>query len=135
MLEEDRAVIVLEPGDELIESLRRFCRETGLCGFFFGLGAVEECELAYFDLNEKKYVRREFKGGFEVAIVAGNISLDESGEPIVHAHMVIADRDLGTSGGHVVRAKVSVTMELFLVKVRELRRRLDVRFNLKLITF
>jgi uncharacterized protein len=56
-----------------------------------------------------------------------------NGKPIVHCHAVIGRRDGSTMGGHVLRAIMSPTCELFLVEyLTALVKEHDDRFNLNL---
>jgi len=64
----------------------------------------------------------------------GNIARDESGQHKLHAHGVIGKSDGSAHGGHLLKARVWPTRELFLTKNSErLQRKVDAEANLPLI--
>jgi predicted DNA-binding protein with PD1-like motif len=129
-------VLKFEPGEKVLEGLRRFALEQGVRGAWLsGIGAVRDAELGWFDPVAKAYATRAFPGPLELLSLAGN--LGRAGEePVVHAHAVGSGRDLAAVGGHLVEAVCAVTVEL---EVREtgtpLPRALDGRWGLNLLDF
>ena len=130
----DVYIVILEPGDEVMESLKKFAEETDFYGFFIGIGAVKDLKMGYFDLRKKEYIIKEMEGEFEVTSLIGNISRDENGEIIVHAHITLGGRDYTLIGGHLISAVVSVTLEIFCIITRRITRRFDEKTGLKLIS-
>ena len=56
------------------------------------------------------------------------------GQPFVHAHVVLGQRDLRAVGGHLVEARVAVTVEVFVdVMEGEVQREQDPEVRLKLL--
>ncbi len=112
-----RYIIRLDKGEELIETITKFCDSNKL-GFasFNGIGGLKECSLAYFDLNKKEYLTKEFndEGIFELLSINGNVSLKE-GKTFVHAHVVLGKKDYSTIGGHLMKGIVNPTCEIFLI--------------------
>ena len=106
--------VVLQRGDDLLGSLQQFARDSGVrAGFFTGLGAVCDVQLAYWDMERREYLRTDLDGDQEIGALTGNIAqLD--GQPFVHAHAVVSGHDLLARTGHVMRARVSATVELFV---------------------
>ena len=106
--------VVLQRGDDLLECLLQLARDTGLrAGFFTGLGAVCDVQLAYWDMERREYLCTDLDGDQEIGALTGNIAqLD--GQPFVHAHAVVSGHDLLARTGHVMRARVSATVELFV---------------------
>ena len=106
--------VVLEVGDEVVESLRQFGRESRIrSGFFTGLGAANQIQLAFYDLDRKEYLRHDLPDNHEIGSLTGNLTqLD--GEPFVHAHAVVAGRDYAARTGHLMRARCSATVEIFV---------------------
>ena len=126
-----------ERGEEFIPLLTRFCEEQEVhWGQFQAIGAIEDVEIGYYDLENRQYVFRAEDGPFEVASMDGNVAeLEES--PMVHVHAVLSrcDESLETIGGHLRRARVAITLELSLWLVSQpLIRRLDDETGLNLIT-
>ena len=53
---ENQYILRLDRGEELISSLKKFCKKEKIgAGFFWGLGSAARMELAYYDLGKKKY--------------------------------------------------------------------------------
>lgn len=113
--------VVLERGEEVIETLRRFSEENDVhWATFHAIGAVEDVEIGYFDLETRSYIFEAEQGPFEVASLDGNISeLNE--EPLIHAHTVLSRCD-GTNaciGGHLRSARVALTLEVSIWEVTQ----------------
>lgn len=126
--------LVLDRGDELLESLTRFATETGTrAASFHGLGAVGVLTLGFYDLEAQKYERRSWEEDLEVASLVGNIAVVDGG-PFPHVHGVFGLRDFSAIAGHVFEAVVSVTLELDVMTMPEAMQRSPVDFcDLKLI--
>jgi predicted DNA-binding protein with PD1-like motif len=127
-------VVVLETGDEAMDSLVRFAASAGVEGAgFTGLGAFSSATLAYFDVDVREYIEIPIPEQSEVLSLAGDIGL-EGGRPKVHAHAVLGFRDGSVKGGHLLRATVRPTLEVVVTETdRALRRRFDPGSGLALI--
>ena len=126
-------VVILDKGESIINSLQRLITDLNVHGFFIGLGAIKDPVVAYYDISSKTYIKKEFKGEFELVSLIGNLGMDESGNPIVHAHVAFADKDYKLYGGHLIDGKVAVTLELLVITVDSITRKLVDEFGLKLI--
>ena len=110
---ENGYMIRLDAGEEIMEYLKKFSIKNRIKSCWFsGIGAVRKAELAYYDLKKKEYETRKLAGDFEVVSLSGNISWLGS-EPVIHAHIVLSGRDMKTHSGHLMRAHVSATLEIF----------------------
>ena len=58
-------------------------------------------------------LREVIRRGIEIGALTGNLS-ELDGQPFVHAHAVASGHDLLARTGHVMRARVSATVELFV---------------------
>jgi uncharacterized protein len=127
-------ILILERGDEVLESLTRFALETGVRGAgLSGIGAVERLTLGFYRLEEQAYERQTWEEDLEVASLSGNIA-EVDGGPFPHVHGVFGRRDFSTVGGHLFEAVVSVAVELCVVTAPDPLRRQPVDFcDLKLI--
>ena len=115
-------LIVLQPGDELHQSVLAAASEHGIeGGLVSAIGAVDEIELGYFCLPERVYTRRLVQEQLEVVSLNGNLALKD-GKPFLHAHGLFTGRDFVALGGHVFRARVSITLEVFVLRTAPLRR-------------
>jgi predicted DNA-binding protein with PD1-like motif len=128
--------IRLEKNEEIINSLKNFAKRNKIKGaFFWGIGAGKDFLLGYYDLKKKKYLKRKIKKECEIVSLLGNISHGKD-EIFVHTHLTIADKNFKIFGGHLFSGLVSVTLELFLFKIKiKLNRQLFPEIGLNLITF
>lgn len=107
-------VMSLARGDEVNQSIENWAREYGVHGAKVeAIGAVESPELGYYDLKRKTYIRKTFKGIWELTPLVGNITLKD-GEPFLHAHVVLGGPEFKTLGGHLFQAKTGVVVEVFI---------------------
>ncbi len=110
-------LLVLDLGDEVISSLTRFAEQQGIrAGSFTGIGAVEKSTLAYYDLDQKKYLTREFADRMELVSLNGNFAF-LNGKPFAHVHVIISDRNYVVYAGHLMKATISVTGEIYVTLV------------------
>jgi len=81
--------------------IEAFAADEGLdAAFFYGLGAVQDAELYFYDQTEQEYYPEPFDEPLEVAACVGNLSLLD-GEPFAHAHMILSRADGSTVAGHL----------------------------------
>ena len=107
-------LLVLKRGQPLIASLNAFMEKEKLPGASISaIGAVQNTEVAYYDLDAKKYKYQRFERSMEVLALQGNIGYFEN-KPIVHAHITLAAPDFTVHGGHVKEAIVSLILEIFI---------------------
>ena len=94
-------VLKLDKDVLLLESLTEFAKKEKIefaeVNF---IGAIQNAKVMYFDQKRKQYVHHEFPDGHEVLNGMGNISLLD-GEPFVHVHVTLADKDGSAIGGHL----------------------------------
>lgn len=107
-------LLVLKRGQPLIASLTAFMEKEKLAGASIsGIGAVQDAELAYYAIAQKKYIYKKFDGSMEVLSLQGNLGYLDN-KPIVHAHMSLGAPDFTVHGGHVKEATVSLILEIFI---------------------
>lgn len=96
----------LEHGADWRGQIEEFAAAEGIdAGFFFGLGAVQDAALAYYDQETKTYEPVTFDEPLEVAPCVGNLSLLD-GEPFAHTHVTLSRADGSTVAGHLDTATV-----------------------------
>ena len=127
-------MLILKRGEDVLDSLSQCAKAAQLQGgMISGLGAVESPELGFFDLKKSAFTRRRFTGMFEVLAVSGNFSRDGT-ELTTHVHVSLGRSNFRVIGGHLLDAKVAVTMELFVVPLGEMpMRTMNPELGLKLI--
>ena len=97
----DDVALRLDPGEEI-------------CASLLALAEKEDIRLASFTgLGEKKYYSTDFTGTFEIVALVGNLTRQE-GKPYLHAHISVGDRSCRVVGGHLNRAVISATAEIFV---------------------
>lgn len=128
---------VLEKGEDFFPTIVQYCEAHDIhWATLQGIGALEDVEIGYYDLEKREYFFRKEAGPFEVASLSGTISEIEGERPIVHAHAVLSrcDESLECIGGHLRRATVAVTLEVSMWEVTQpLIRRPDEETGLNLI--
>src|SRR6266567_5959052 len=127
--------LVFDKGDEVTDTLLQFAKESQLkASYFTALGSFSDATLGFFERERKAYKRIEIKEQVEVMSLFGNIAQDESGQHKLQSHVVIGKSDGSAHGGHLLKAHVWPTMELFLTETAEqLQRKVDEETNLALI--
>lgn len=114
---ENHHFLVLKKGEELISCLTDFLREKNIAaGSVTGLGAVENVDIAYYDLPTQTYQRKVFPDVYELLSATGNAALLD-GKHFAHVHVVIGDRNYQTFGGHLFAATVAATVELSIIQM------------------
>ncbi len=117
-------VAKLEKGEDLLESLAALAKKYEMVsGFFNAIGALSEANIGFFEKGEYKSIKLELD--LELVSCIGNISYRE-GELVVHAHIVVGDKEGKAFGGHVLNGCiVSVTCEIFLIEINQRIRRTE----------
>lgn len=127
--------LVLETGEEVVETLSAFAEERSLrSGHFTAIGAFRRVSLGFYDLDRQEYLENPLEEQLEVASLVGNVTRAPEGGWKVHAHVVVGRRDGEARAGHLLSGVVRPTLELFLTESEEeLRRRHDEETGLTLI--
>lgn len=108
--------LVLDTGEEVMAALERFATEHALTASrVSAIGAVQDAELGFFEIERRDYHRIPVQGQAEVLSLDGDIALDGA-RPKLHLHAVLGRRDGSTVGGHLLRATVRPTLEVLLVE-------------------
>lgn len=131
---ERRFVVVLDTGEEAVESLLSFAREHGVTGAALtGLGAFKDVTLGFFDIERKDYERIRLDEQVEVVTLVGNFATKD-GEAKLHPHVVVSKRDGQAFGGHLMEAHVRPTLEVIVTETPAvLRRETDPETGLPLL--
>src|SRR5262249_45123485 len=110
-------LLVLDDGDDVMQSLIAFAQQHDITGASVqGIGAFSKATIAYWNKTTKVYEEIAVDEQVEVLSISG--SLATSGEEIkVHAHVTLGRRDGSAIGGHLLRATVFPTLEVFITDV------------------
>ena len=128
-------LIVLKPGQKVIESLSVFMEKEKLPGATFtAIGGVKNANIGYYNLKTNVYQPKLFQEPLELLSLIGNIGYHEK-KPVVHAHIAVSGDDYKAYGGHLLEAEVTVTLEVMITPtVKPLIREMSTEFpNAKLI--
>ena len=107
-------VVRLDPGEDIVTSLTEIARKENIrLATVSAIGAVNDIVVGLFNPVSKKYTQNEVKDNFEIVSLAGNISTMK-GETYLHLHMAAADVTGKVVGGHLNKAIVSATAEVFI---------------------
>lgn len=107
-------VIRLEKGEEVVESIKKLCRENNIrLGTVSGIGAVDKAVIGLFEPAAKEYHSQELTGAMEITSLVGNIS-ELEGEVYLHLHVTLADNSHRAWGGHLNSAVISATGEIII---------------------
>ncbi len=112
--EGNRYLLRLDVGDGIISTVKSFALARMLgSGDLHGIGGIENVVLGYYDLDARRYLKKELEGRYEMLSLVGNVAVIDN-EPFVHAHAVVSGPDMIAMGGHLFEATVAVTAELYL---------------------
>jgi predicted DNA-binding protein with PD1-like motif len=116
-------VVRLQDGEDLVDAVRAVGHDSAL--ILTGIGMVREAKLGYW--NGTEYEVHACSDPAELISLQGNLALDDAGQRIVHAHLLLSGQDGLVRGGHLVRATVHNTIEIGLLPLEgiALERRLE----------
>ena len=111
----DKIFVSLQTGDLINESIRQIAVEENISNAWInGIGAIDNVEVGYMDVKNKKYQKRNFDEHYELLSLIGNIT-SKDGEPFVHTHVTFSDTEYNVFGGHLFDAKITATGEIILL--------------------
>ena len=122
------------PGEDLFEELVRVCKgnEIERATILSGIGSL--CDVAFRDLktgielpvNVDKTNLMEEYGPYELLTLEGNIvplvgefGNLKHGDPVVHVHCTLGTAYGDLFGGHLFKATVFTTTEIFVAKIKD----------------
>jgi hypothetical protein len=121
-------------GEDLAEAIKKRVKQEGIkAGVFLLIGTLKEAMLGYY--KEGQYSPIRLDGPLEIASCMGNIAVDEKGEVIIHAHLVVSNEKGEAFGGHLMKdSHVDATAELVVIEGLNvnLQRVLDEKTKLRL---
>jgi uncharacterized protein len=128
-------MLVLRTGDDAVKAIADFAGHKLIeGGSFSAIGAFQTSTIAYWNWDSKEYEPIEVTEQVEVLTMTGNVAL-AGNERRLHAHVILGRRDGSTIGGHLMKAVVRPTLEVFLVDLgMQLARTRDTTTGLWLLT-
>lgn len=104
----------LEHGSDLLEEITAICQKEDIrLGRIEALGAVKRACLGFYNQLSREYQFLELNEPLEITNLVGNVSLKD-GNPIVHAHITLADESGKAYGGHLAPGTIVFACELSL---------------------
>ena len=131
---ENTYFVRLERREKIIENIKDFCTKNNIkLGYFSGIGALGEVELAHYIVENKKYTSKTFKQPLEITNLTGNITTMDN-EVYLHCHITLGDEEMKVIAGHLVEGKITATCEIVLVSLGgEINRKHDDLIGLNLL--
>ena len=106
-IDNSRVLMTLAKGDYINRTFESFASMKGVeCAWLNGIGALENPEIGYYSIDDKSYLRKHFKGEFELTSLIGNITMKE-GKPFAHTHITFSDTNYKVFGGHLFDARIT----------------------------
>jgi len=128
-------VFRLSEGEDLADAIKKRAEESMVkAGMFILIGSLKEATLGFY--RDGQYYQKRVNGPLEIASCMGNIAIDESGETVIHAHIVVSNEKCEAFGGHLMKNSiVGVTAELIIIEFKDvfLQRVFDEKTKLKLL--
>ena len=111
---EDTIIVRIDRGEEIMDKMKEVALKENLkLANVNALGAVDDFTVGVYNVDEQKYYSRTFTGAYEIVSLTGSINT-MNGEYYAHMHMSVADSTGAAYGGHLNRAVVSATCEMFI---------------------
>lgn len=109
----------IDKDEELMETITSVCKKEKITGgSFHGIGACNKVELSTWIIEKNDFIFHTKEGMLEMISIMGNISLDSTRAPILHAHATFSylnqDAHIATIAGHVKTAHISYTGEIII---------------------
>lgn len=104
----------IDKGEEILSKIEEISlKENIKLANVNALGATDEFEVGVYKVDEKKYYKNSFKGAYEIVSLTGSINTMDD-KFYTHIHMSCGDEEGKVVGGHLNRAVVSATCEMFI---------------------
>lgn len=132
----NKLVIRLNRGEEIVTSLVDiFKKEDIRAGYFTGLGAIDQLTMAIFDKDKKEYIDSTYEEPLEVTALVGNVSTMDD-QVYTHMHITCGRGDGTALAGHLKKAVISMTAEIFVEVIDgKIDRSFDEETGINLIKF
>lgn len=130
---DNKFIVSIQNRVEITKAITAFVEEHDIkAGAVYGIGAVNEAVLRFYDTTTKEYVDKSFPEQLEISNLTGNISTME-GKPYIHLHITLGRSDYTAITGHLLTANIHGAGELVIEKLDgEVGRRYDDETGLNL---
>ena len=111
---ENIIVLRMDRGEEVLKTLSEVAlKENIKLASIQALGACNHFIAGVYSVDEQKYYQKEFDGTYEITSLTGNINTMND-EYYAHLHITCADDNGNCYGGHLNKAIISATCEMFI---------------------
>ena len=111
---DDHIAVRLDKGEEICARLLEIAEKEQIgAAAISGIGAVSDFVVGLYDPEKKRFGENHFTGYYEVTAITGSLTTKD-GAPYLHLHMSCADARGRVFGGHLARATISLTGEIFI---------------------
>lgn len=126
--------LIFGAGDEVASGLLSFAQQYNIASAHFtAIGALHDARFGWLDRSRKAYKSISINQQVEALSLVGDIAR-ANGKPVVHAHLVVGQKDGTAHGGHLLEAHVYPTLEVMVtVDSAPLERSYDAATGLSLI--
>lgn len=109
----DTIIVRMDPGEEIVEQVTEIAKKEKIkTAMVNALGATNSFTIGAYSIPDQRYYSKDYSGVWEIVSLHGNITGGEN--PVVHLHLG-AGSDTGEMvGGHLNRAVISATCEMFI---------------------
>jgi len=115
----DKILVSISKGEFVNQSILDAAKINDVnFGWINGLGAIIDPELGYYDIQNKKYIRKVIEGEFELTSLVGNITYNENA-PFIHSHITFSDINFKAYGGHLFDCRIAAAGEFIILKGSE----------------
>jgi hypothetical protein len=103
-------------GDDVTAGLSEFATKNHLTdAHFMAIGSMDSAVIGWADRPKKAFKIIRINEDMDVASLEGSITRDQGGNPLVHAHCVVALLRNGTvHAGHLLQGRVSLALQMYL---------------------
>ena len=111
----DNVIIArIDRGEEILKAISLIARAEDIkLANINALGALSEFTVGVYNVEKQQYFKNDFSGAYEIVSLTGSINTMD-GKYYSHLHLCAADEKGQAFGGHLNRAVVSATCEMFI---------------------
>ena len=110
----DTILLRLDIGEDVSEQILAVAQKEQIqLASVTGIGGTNDFTVGVFSIEKNRYVEQHFTGDHEITSIAGNVTT-MCGKSYVHLHMTCADGSGRVVGGHLLRARISISGEIML---------------------
>ena len=114
-IDENKIYLSIDKGEKVNATLLKVCEDNNISfGWINGIGAIDNPDVGYYDIKSKKYIKKTFKGDFEIVSLIGNMTFKD-GERFIHSHILFTDEKFNAYGGHLFDARISAAGEFIII--------------------